>query len=151
MSGLEISGTMVGETAAGLILDSNYKTEFVVLWVSLLMQWRECMLKSLTPSDGSIVWSSLWLGALGWEVFLSLTFDYRLLLETNWRSILSTIHSLAYYLSRYAMLTFITLFVRQSAAQSSDCSLTVVSTTSMLCVSVGASESPSGLFLWRAK
>lgn len=88
----------------------------------------------------SLVYTSFWLGALAWEVLLTTPFDYRLLVETNWRSFLSAIHSLAYFLSRYATLLFIVLFVHQEGTRTDVCDQTLTSTAAIFSLSVCASE-----------
>lgn len=88
----------------------------------------------------SIVYASFWLGALGWEVFLTTPFDYRLLTETNWKSFLSAVHSLAYFFSRFSTLAFIVLFVHQQSTRTDACFRTLVSTASMFSISVCSSE-----------
>lgn len=44
---------------------------------------------------------SLGLGAIGWDCFSTISFDWRLLRETRWKSPFSAANSLAYWLSRY--------------------------------------------------
>lgn len=46
---------------------------------------------------------------------MTLPFDYRLLVETKWRSFPSSIHSIAYYFSRYTTLVFLTLYLTVNA------------------------------------
>lgn len=59
----------------------------------------------------NLCFASLWLGALGWELIMTLAFDLRLLKQTEWRSIPACIHSLAYYVSRYSTVAFIATYV----------------------------------------
>lgn len=54
-----------------------------------------------------IIYMSFWLGASGWDIVCSLTFDLRVIRETRYRSFFSVINSLAYLVSRYS--TFIWL------------------------------------------
>jgi hypothetical protein len=63
----------------------------------------------------NLCFASLWLGALGWELIMTLAFDLRLLKQTEWRSIPACIHSLAYYVSRYSTVAFIATYVAINA------------------------------------
>lgn len=63
----------------------------------------------------NLIFGSMWMGALGWELVMTLPFDWRLVRETNWRSIPSVIHSTAYYLSRYSTIIFLVVYVATNA------------------------------------
>jgi hypothetical protein len=66
----------------------------------------------------NLIVASTCMGALGWELINSISFDFRLFRETNWRSKLSAIHSLSYYLSRYSTLAFVVVYVVINATSS---------------------------------
>lgn len=46
---------------------------------------------------------------------MTIAFDYRLIVETRWRSFMSSVHSIAYFTSRFATLAFIVLYVASNA------------------------------------
>lgn len=54
-----------------------------------------------------IIYMSFWLGASGWDIASTITFDLRVVKETRYRSFFSVVNSLAYLTSRY--FTFIWL------------------------------------------
>ncbi|PWN19689.1 hypothetical protein BCV69DRAFT_299999 [Microstroma glucosiphilum] len=54
-----------------------------------------------------IIYISFWLGATGWDIVSTMTFDLRVVRETRYKSFFSVVNSLAYLISRY--FTFIWL------------------------------------------
>lgn len=87
-----------------------------------------------------LVYTSFWLGALGWEVLLTIPFEIRLLVETNWKSLLSVIHSVSYFLSRYATLSFIAYFIYMASPAQDNCQSEYKVSGSLFTVSVCTSE-----------
>lgn len=66
----------------------------------------------------NLIVASASMGALAWELVNSISFDLRLLRETNWRSKLSALHTLSYYLSRLSTLAFVVVYVVINAPSS---------------------------------
>lgn len=69
----------------------------------------------------SLIYFSFWLGALGWDIFSTLQFDWRVLRETNWKSLFSIANSLAYYVSRYGTFAWILRCLLDGITASNNC------------------------------
>ncbi|CEH18067.1 hypothetical protein CBOM_04494 [Ceraceosorus bombacis] len=109
---------------------------------------------SINPSDDSVflhvspaesqaivaglVYFSLWLGALGWDVVSTLGFDLMLVRNTNWRSIPSGIHSIAYMLSRYLNVAWICMAVTTPIVRSNDCHIRAITSATLFALGLAA-------------
>ncbi|PWN50544.1 hypothetical protein IE53DRAFT_89531 [Violaceomyces palustris] len=68
-----------------------------------------------------LIYFSMWMGALGWDIVSTISFDFRVLRETRWMSVPSAIHSTAYLLSRYASLAYIVTAVTNMVIMTEHC------------------------------
>lgn len=99
----------------------------------------------VTPEVGhqliiSLVYFSFWLGALGWDIFSTIQFDFRLFRETQWKNPFSILNSLAYILSRYFTFAWILKCVLDGFTASADCRIRLVQSASLYGVAVCSSE-----------
>ncbi|CAO1623479.1 unnamed protein product [Sympodiomycopsis kandeliae] len=102
----------------------------------------------------SLVYFSFWLGALGWDIFSTVAFDFRLFRETKWRSPFSVVNSLAYLLSRYFTFAWILKCVLDGFTASRDCRERLVQSASLYGVAVCSTYLVfllRTINLWRAK
>ncbi|KAK0529421.1 hypothetical protein OC835_004337 [Tilletia horrida] len=75
----------------------------------------------LNPFQAYALQIGLWLGAIGWDILSTLSFDLRLARQTNWRSFPSSVHSVGYYLSRYATLAWLIITICNLVIPTRDC------------------------------
>ncbi|KAK0552330.1 hypothetical protein OC846_002931 [Tilletia horrida] len=80
----------------------------------------------LTPNEAyvyqiGLMYATLWLGAIGWDILSTLSFDVRLVRQTKWRSFPSTVHSLAYMFSRFGTLIWLVITVANLVTPSLHC------------------------------
>lgn len=81
---------------------------------------------NVSPEEGhrvliSIIYNSFWLGALGWDVFSTIHFDWRVAKETNYRSVFSVCNTLAYWISRYFTFLWVLRVLIDAITLSDDC------------------------------
>ncbi|KAE8222378.1 hypothetical protein CF319_g4416 [Tilletia indica] len=68
-----------------------------------------------------LIYATVWLGAIGWDILSTLSFDLRLIRQTRWRSFPSTVHSLGYLCSRYSTLIWLIITIASLVVPSLDC------------------------------
>lgn len=99
----------------------------------------------LTPQQSRdhiivLIYLSFWLGALGWDIFSTLNFDWRIVRETNWRSVFSVVNSLTYFVSRYTTFAWILRTILEGLTKSENCRSNYVASASLYGVCVCSSE-----------
>lgn len=89
----------------------------------------------------SLIYFSFWLGALGWDIFSTIQFDWRLVRETNWKSPFSICNTVAYWFSRYFTFGWLVRCVLDGITASDNCRGRLVLSASLYGVAVCSSES----------
>ncbi|EPQ25646.1 uncharacterized protein PFL1_06783 [Pseudozyma flocculosa PF-1] len=85
-----------------------------------------------------LIYFSMWMGALGWDIVSTAPFDIRVIRETTWSSIFSSVYSVAYLLSRYVSLAWIVTAVTNSIIMTSSCDPWMKASTALFSIAISA-------------
>ncbi|KAN0062327.1 hypothetical protein ACQY0O_005209 [Thecaphora frezii] len=85
-----------------------------------------------------LIYFSMWMGALGWDIASTVFFDFRVLRETRWSSVVSSVYSVAYLLSRYVSLAWIVTAVTNSIIMTPSCDPWMKASTALFSVAISA-------------
>lgn len=85
-----------------------------------------------------LIYFSMWMGALGWDIVSTASFDIRVIRETNWYSSFSGIYSIAYLLSRYVSLSWLITVVTNSVIMTDRCDAWMKGSTALFSVAISA-------------
>ncbi|SAM86272.1 uncharacterized protein UBRO_08720 [Ustilago bromivora] len=85
-----------------------------------------------------LVYFSMWMGALGWDIVSTIHFDIRLIKETTWSSSFSSIYSIAYLLSRYVSLSWLITAVTNSVIMTDKCDAWMKGSTALFSIAISA-------------
>lgn len=86
----------------------------------------------------ALIYFSMWMGALGWDIVSTIHFDLRLVKETLWSSSFSALYSVAYLLSRYMSLAWLITVVTNSVIMTNRCDAWMKGSTAMFSVAISA-------------
>lgn len=86
----------------------------------------------------ALIYFSMWMGALGWDIVSTIHFDLRLVKETSWSSSFSALYSVAYLLSRYMSLAWLITVVTNSVIMTNRCDAWMKGSTAMFSVAISA-------------
>ncbi|KAL9935601.1 hypothetical protein V8E36_005178 [Tilletia maclaganii] len=76
---------------------------------------------SFAAAATRLMYATVWLGAVGWDILSTISFDLRLVRQTSWKSFPSAVHSTGYLLSRYSTLTWLTVTICNLVIPTRDC------------------------------
>ncbi|KAJ9476191.1 hypothetical protein PHBOTO_006314 [Pseudozyma hubeiensis] len=85
-----------------------------------------------------LIYFSMWMGALGWDIVSTIPFDVRVVKETTWSSSFSSIYSIAYLLSRYVSLSWLITAVTNSVIMTNQCDAWMKGSTALFSVGISA-------------
>lgn len=85
-----------------------------------------------------LIYFSMWMGALGWDIVSTIPFDFRVIKETNWSSSFSSIYSIAYLLSRYVSLSWLITAVTNSVIMTNRCDAWMKGSTALFSIAISA-------------
>lgn len=85
-----------------------------------------------------LIYSSMWMGALGWDIVSTISFDIRVIKETTWSSSFSSIYSIAYLLSRYVSLSWLVTAVTNSVIMTNHCDAWMKGSTALFSTGISA-------------
>ncbi|KAJ1021934.1 hypothetical protein NDA16_003696 [Ustilago loliicola] len=85
-----------------------------------------------------LIYFSMWMGALGWDIVSTIHFDIRVIKETTWSSSFSSIYSIAYLLSRYVSLSWLITAVTNSVIMTNDCDAWMKGSTALFSIAISA-------------
>ncbi|GAC95015.1 hypothetical protein PHSY_002590 [Pseudozyma hubeiensis SY62] len=85
-----------------------------------------------------LIYFSMWMGALGWDIVSTVPFDVRVVKETTWSSSFSSIYSIAYLLSRYVSLSWLITAVTNSVIMTNQCDAWMKGSTALFSVGISA-------------
>ena len=85
-----------------------------------------------------LIYFSMWMGALGWDIVSTIPFDVRVIKETTWSSSFSSIYSIAYLLSRYISLSWLITVVTNSVIMTNSCDSWMKGSTALFSIAISA-------------
>lgn len=85
-----------------------------------------------------LIYFSMWMGALGWDIVSTISFDVRLIKETTWSSSFSCIYSISYLLSRYISLSWLVTAVTNSVIMTDRCDAWMKGSTALFSIAISA-------------
>ena len=85
-----------------------------------------------------LIYFSMWMGALGWDIVSTISFDVRVIKETTWSSSFSSIYSIAYLLSRYVSLSWLITAVTNSVIMTNRCDAWMKGSTALFSIAISA-------------
>ncbi|SJX66446.1 uncharacterized protein SRS1_11256 [Sporisorium reilianum f. sp. reilianum] len=85
-----------------------------------------------------LIYFSMWMGALGWDIVSTIPFDVRVIRETTWSSSFSCIYSIAYLLSRYVSLSWLITAVTNSVIMTDHCDAWMKGSTALFSIAISA-------------
>ncbi|SPO31674.1 uncharacterized protein UTRI_06627_B [Ustilago trichophora] len=136
-SALPSSASAYGNFSLSLPLNNTIPQIFVVNPTSDNI-FRHVNTESAHAAIIGLIYFSMWMGALGWDIVSTIPFDVRLIKETTWSSSFSSIYSIAYLLSRYVSLTWLITAVTNSVIMTNRCDAWMKGSTALFSIAISA-------------